>query len=153
MAHNPGRQVGDLPTGERTRAQVSDLVGFQMREPLDNRPVCAEEEAAGATGGVTDAVVRLGLHYIDDGVDERPGREVLARSPGALLGGLLDQALVGVAFEVGVVAHPLVLIDELFDELFQLGGRLDAVAGLVEDHTEHVLTGAECCQCIAVMGF
>ena len=124
-----------------------------MREPLDDRPVRAQEETAGATGWVTDAVIGFGLHHIDDGVDERPGREVLARSPGALLGGLLDQALVGVAFEVGVVAHPLVLVDELFDELFQLGGRLDAVAGLVEDHAEHVLTCAERGQCIAVVGF
>ena len=148
-----GRQVGNLPTGERTRAQVSDLVGFQVREPLDDRPVCAQEEPAGAAGGVADAVVRLGRHHIDDGVDECPGREVLARSPGALLGGLLDQPLIRVALEVGVVAHPLVLIDELLDELLQLGRRLDAVAGLVEDHAEHVLARAQCRQRIAVVSF
>ena len=114
-----------------------------MREPLDNRPIRAQEEPAGATCRVADAVVGLGRHHIDDGVDERPRREVLTRSPGALLRGLLDQTLVRVALEISVVAHPLVPVDELLDELFQLGRRLDAVAGLVEHHAQHVLAGAQ----------
>ena len=132
---------------------MSNLVGLQMREPLDDRPVCPQEESAGAARGVADAVVRLGPHHLDDGVDERTGREVLARSPGALLGGLLDQALIRIAREICVIAHPLVLVDEFLDELFQLGGRLDAVASLVEHHAEHVLAGAQRRQALAVVIF
>ena len=72
---------------------------------------------------------------------------------GALLGGLFDQALVGVALEVGVVAQPLVLVDEVLDELLQLGRGLDPVAGLAEDHAQHVVARSQLSEDLAVVGF
>ena len=68
------------------------------------------------------------------------------------MGGLLDQALVGGALEVGVVAEPLVLVDEVLDELLQLGRGLDPVAGLVEDHAQHVVACSELREHLAVVG-
>ena len=132
---------------------MGHLVGLQGREALDDRPVGLQEEAAGAAGRVADAMVRSGEHHVDDGRDQRPRGEVLARSPGALLGGLLDQALIGVALEVGVVAEPLVLVDEVLDELLQLGRSLDPVAGLAEHHAEHVVACAQRGEDLAVVGF
>jgi len=46
------RQVGDLPTGERNRAQVGDMVGFQMRAPLNDLPVRINKEPTSATASV-----------------------------------------------------------------------------------------------------
>ena len=132
---------------------MGHLVGLQGREALDYRAVRAQEEAAGAAGRVADAMVRSGQHHVDDGRDEPPRCEVLARSPGALLGGLLDQTLVGGALQVGVVAEPLVLVDEVLDELLQLGRGLDAVAGLAEDHAEHVVACPQLREDLAVVGF
>ena len=79
-------------------------MGLQVREALKDRGVGTEEEAAGAARRVADSVIRAGPHHVDDGRDERPRREVLARPAGALLRGLLDQSLVRVTLEVGVEA-------------------------------------------------
>ena len=132
---------------------MGHLFGLQGCEALDDRPVGAQEEAAGAAGRVADAMVRSGEHHVDDGRDEPPRRKVLARTPGALLGGLLYQALVGGALQVGVVAEPLVIVDEVLDELLQLGWGLDPVAGLVEDHPEHVVARSQLREDLAVVGF
>ena len=132
---------------------MGDLVGLQWCEPVDDRPVGAQEEAARATGRVADAIAGLRKRHVDDGRDQRPRREVLARSSGALLGGLLDQALIGGALDVGVVAEPLVLVDEVLDELLQLGRGLDPVAGLVKDHAQHVIACPEFREGPAVVGF
>ena len=110
------REVGDFRAGEGARAQVGCLVGLQGREPVDDGSVRAQEEAAGAAGRIADAVAGLGHHHVDDRGDQCPRREVLASASGALLGGLLDQSLVGGACDVGVVAEPLVLVDEVLDK-------------------------------------
>ena len=106
----PGRQVGDLPTGERSGPQVRGLVGLQVREALKDRLVGAQEEATGAARRVADAVIGAGQHHVHNRRDQRPRREVLARAAGALLRRLLDQPLVGVALQVGVEAQPLVAV-------------------------------------------
>ena len=61
--------------------------------------------------------------------------------------------LVGGALEVGVVAEPLVLVDEILDELLQLGRGLDPVAGLAEDHAQHVVACPQLREDLAVVGF
>ena len=119
------------------------LVRLEVREPLEDRLVGTEEEAAGAARRVADAVVGAGPHHVDDGRDQRPRREVLAGPASTLLGGLLNQTLVGVALQVGVEAQPLVAVDELFDEPLQLRRVLHPVAGLAENHGQHVVARAE----------
>ena len=85
MTHNrAGKSAISQPVNAPER-RCATWSGSRCGNCFDDRPVRAQEESAGATGGVTDAVVGIGLHHIDDGVDERPRREVLARSPGALL--------------------------------------------------------------------
>ena len=152
MAHSrAGRSAISQPVNAPERRWAA-LVGLQRREPVNDRPVGPQEEAAGAAGRVADAVAGLGPHHIHDRRDQRPRGEVLACAPGALLGGLLDQALVGGALEVGVVAEPLVLVDEVLDELLELGRGLDPVAGFAEDHPEHVVARPQRGQGLAVVG-
>ena len=81
------------------------------------------------------------------------GVKYCPRSLSAFLRGLFYQPFVCVALEVGVVAHPLVLVDELLDELFQLGRILDSVSGLAEHHAEHVVVRPEFGKGLVVLGF
>ena len=67
----------------------------------------------------------------------------MTRPAGALLGGLLDQALVGVALQVGVEAQPLVAIHKLLYQPLQLRRVLYPIAGLAEDHAQHVVARTE----------
>ena len=147
----PGGELGDLPAGERPGPQMGGLVGIEGRAALDYRPVGAQEEPAGAAGRVADTVLGAGGHHIDDGGDQRPGGEVLARAPGPLPGRLLDQALIGVALEIGVEAEPFVVVDEVFDQQLELGRVLDPVAGFAEHHPEHVVALAQFGQRLVVV--
>ena len=45
------------------------------------------------------------------------------------------------------------LVDEVLDELLQLGRGLDTVAGLVEDHAQHVVARSQLGEDLAVVGF
>ena len=146
-----GGQLGYLPAGEGPGPQMGGLVGVEGGVTLDYRPVGAQEEPAGAAGRVAYLIGRTGLHHIDDGGDQRPGGEVLARAPGPLPGCLLDQTLVGVALQVGVEAEPLVVVDEVLDQPFELGRALYLVAGLAEDHPEHVVALAQLGQRLVVV--
>ena len=55
------------------------------------------------------------------------------------LGGLLDEPFVGVPLEVRFEAQPFMLVNEVLDQLFQLGRALDPVPGVAEDHSEDAL--------------
>ncbi len=105
--------------------------------------VGGEQEAAGAAGRVDDDLARLRLHAVDDRLDERARREVLPRAALDVLGVPLQQALVGVALHVGRHREPVLLADQLDDELAELGRVLDLVLGLAEDEAEHPALLAE----------
>ena len=163
----PGRQVRDLPSRERPRAQGGGLVGFQRRETQQHRPVSAQQESAGAARRVADLLPGSGLHHVHHRGDQRSRGEILSRTPGAFLRGLLYQPLISVAFHIGVVAQPLMTADEVLHQLLgsylrdmvvsatthdadevlhqllQFRRGLDAVAGLVEHHPQHVVARAQ----------
>ena len=82
-------------------------------------------------------IARLGPHHLDDRLDQRPRREVLARARLDVLGVLLEQPLVGVALDVGVERQPALAVDQVDDQPAQLGRVLDPVLRLAEDDAEH----------------
>ena len=63
----------------------------------------------------------------------------------------LEQALVGVALDVGGHRRPVLLADQLDDELAQLRRVLDLVLGLLEDQPEHAALLAQLAQRLAVV--
>ena len=71
------------------------------------------------------------------------GREVLARSRLHVLGVLLQQPLVGIAFHVSVERHPVLAVDQVRDEPLELRRVLDAVLALAEDDTHHARSAPE----------
>jgi hypothetical protein len=91
-----------------------------------------EQEAAGATG-------RVGHGRPDDvhdGGDQIPRREVLASAGALVRGSPGQQLLVGVALEVGARGRPVLLVDQVDDELFELGWILHPVLRLAEDRAQ-----------------
>src|SRR5439155_1375711 len=83
------------------------------------------QEAASPAAGVGDPLARPRLGDIDHCLDQGPRREVLAGA-GLCVGGiLLQEALIGVALDIGVDASPSLRFDQIDDEATQLGGILD----------------------------
>jgi hypothetical protein len=64
-----------------------------------------------------------------------------------------EEALVGVALEIGVEGSPRFLVDEIDDEPAELGRVLDFVLRLAEDDAEHAGTLAEFLEDVAVERF
>ena len=60
-----------------------------------------QQEAAGAARWVADDLSRLWSDHLDDGLNQGAWGEVLASAALHVLGVAFEQALVGVAFQVG----------------------------------------------------
>ena len=103
-------------------------------------------------GRVANGVVGGRLHAIHDGLDELPGREVLAGPLGRFLGTLGEQPLVDVALHVGLHRRPLLGSMRSTISRRKRGGVLDLGPGLLEDFAEHPWLLAEFFQEVAVMG-
>ena len=93
----------------------------------------------------------VGPHHVDDRLDQRARREVLARARLDILGVLGEQALVGVALHVGVEDHPLLAVDQVRHQPLQLRRVLDLVLRLAEDDAERAGLLAEFDQDVAVV--
>jgi hypothetical protein len=91
------------------------------------------------------------LHDLDDRLDEGARREVPAGAGLRLLGVLLQEPFVRLAFDVGVEGHPALGVDQVDDEAPQLGRVLDAVLCLAEDRAEHARQTAELGEDMAVV--
>ena len=75
----------------------------------------------------------VGSTTVDDRVDQRARREVLAGAGLDVLGALAQQLLVGVALDVDAGRRPVLLVDQVDDEPLELGRILDPVLRLAED--------------------
>ncbi len=115
--------------------------------------VCREKKAARAAGRVRDDLPWLGLDAVEDGVDERARREVLARTALHVLRVTFEETLVGIALHVGGHLQPGFVPDEIDDEPPQLRRVLDLVLRLAEDESEHPAFVAEFLQRLAVVLF
>ena len=108
----PGGVVHDLPTVEGLEAKMALLV--RIEQVVVRRCIVrCEEEPTGAAGRIAYRHARLGPHHFDHCLDQRAGREVLARSRLHVLGVLLQQPLVGIAFHVSVERHPVLAVDQV----------------------------------------
>ena len=111
-----------------------------------------QQEAAGAAGGVVDRLAGPGVHHVDDGLDERPRREVLPRAGLDVLGVLLQQPFVDLGLDVDAGAAPVFAVDERHQPP-QLGRVLDLVLGLAEDGGDEAAARAQRLQRLAVVAF
>ena len=121
-----------------------DLVGDEV--------VAAQEEPAGAAGGVRDALVRLGPHALDHGTDQGARREVLAGARLGVLGVLLQQPLVDVALDVGAQRDPIGVVHHV-DEAVELRRILNLVLRLGKDLPSIPRRGAKFAQECDVVAF
>jgi hypothetical protein len=93
----------------------------------------------------------LGLDDLDDGVDQRSGREVLAGAALGLAGVLLQQAFVEVAQAVLPGAEPVDAVQAL-DQLLQVARLLQAGLRVgVDGGDQPVVAGGELEQRLAVV--
>jgi hypothetical protein len=148
----PGGVIHDLPTMEGFETKMALLVGIEqviMRDVVVRR----KKEPTSATSRIADRHPRLGTHHFDHGFDQRTGCEVLTRSRLHVLGVLLKQAFVSIAFHVGVQRHPVLAVDQVRDEPFELGRVLDAVLALPENDTDHAGPATEFGEDVPVMDF
>ena len=109
-----------------------------------------EQEAARAAGRVADRLAGGGLHDVDDGLDERARGEILPGAGFGVLGVLLQQAFVDLAFDVHLQPDPGLAVDQLHQAL-QLGRVLDAVLGLAEDDRDQPRALAQSGERLAVV--
>lgn len=107
---------GSVPSASAASRVRNLLVRVDQPPPTVNRIVptprpasllVRDQEPAGTTGRVDHVVVHGGLHDVDDGVDQRPGGEVLTGAGTRVGGPLAQQRLVGVALDVGRAASPV----------------------------------------------
>jgi hypothetical protein len=144
-------RVHDLPA----------LKGLVPKEPLLVRVKVArlhllvggEEEAACASGWVAHPHGCCGPHHVHDCPDERTRSEVLSRAGLDVLGVLGKQSLVGIALDVSIKRHPLLAVDQVRDEPFQLRRVLDLVLCLAEDDAERAWLLPEFSQGVQVLDF
>ena len=123
---------------------------FPGHEPF----VSANKKAARAARRVADAEVRfparVGFHHRDDGLDERAGREVLARAFLAFAGGLFEQALEGRALHVHVHRRPVLLVNH-GDDALEVDRIVKARRGLRENVGEQAAGFAEFAEDVGVV--
>jgi len=141
--------VDDLPAAQSRVRHVVELIAVEGAVAPQDVVVGDEQEAAGAGGGVADRVVGGGMHHVDDRLDERARREVLAGAGLRVLRVLFEQPLVDLALDVDV--DPGLVLDEV-DEAAELGGVLDAVLRLTEDDGGEAGSGAQLDEDAAVVG-
>src|SRR6185437_3809405 len=95
-----------------------------------------QEEPASAGRWVDDGVCRCRVNAVDDRVDQRARREVLARARLDVFGAFAQQLLVRVAFDVDARGRPVLLVDEVDDEAFELGRILNPILRLTKNDTQ-----------------
>lgn len=123
------------------------LVFFEFEEVVGffaDVAVGGNEEAAGAGGGVLDEFAGLGIHEVDDGVDEGSWGEVLAGAGFGFVGVLLEQAFVEVAEAFAAGAVPVEAVDAV-GEGFEVFGGAQGAVGVGKDgaHAGGLGVGAE----------
>ena len=135
---------------EGAGAQAPFLIRIEVRIARDVL-VGGEQEAARAASGIADRVPGRRLHHVDDCLDQRPRREVLAGARLRVLGVLLEQALVGRPFDVSIEGHPALGVDQVDDQPAELRRILDPVLGFAEDDAEHARVLPELREDVAVV--
>jgi hypothetical protein len=132
-----GGTVHQLGPADRTGSEPVALFGGERgAEAINDVFVCRQQEASRATGWVGDCVVRAWLNAVDHRRDQRARSEVLPSTGLDILGALGEQLLISIALDVGALARPVLLADQVDDEPLQLGRVLYPVLRLTEDHTE-----------------
>lgn len=143
----------------RARHNFVAVEGVVFKEPLLLRGelvvlhqiiVGREEEAAGTASWIGDRFARLGSHASDHRLDERTRRKVLARARLCVLCVPFKNALVNVAFHIGIKRGPRDVVHHL-DQTREFGGILDLVLRLGENLPEHALLGTQFTQCFDVV--
>ena len=113
--------------------------------------ISGQQKATGTTGRVTDGTLRLGLHDIDNGLNQWARGEVLTGPGLGILGVLLKQPLVDVGLDVYIQPDPGLAVDKL-QQPAQLGRFLDFVLRFAEDGGDETGPLAQFGEEVAVVG-
>src|SRR4051794_7451146 len=99
-----------------------------------------EQEPGGATGRVTYDLARPRVYASHHRLYQRSWGEILSCAAFGVAGVLLEQALIGIAFEVCRKARPLGLTNQVNDQQSKLGRISDLILGVPEDEAECTLS-------------
>ncbi len=125
------RQVLLLDAGEAfLDGSLVDLGLCLLAQVLDG----ADEEAAGAAGGIEDRFAELRIDLLDDELRHRARRVELAGVTRGLQ--VLEQLLVDVAEHVAVIRGVEVDAVDLVDDLPHEGAVLHVIVGILEGHAD-----------------
>src|SRR5690349_2014912 len=112
-----------------------------------------QEESTSTAGRVVNSLARCGPHHVHDGLDERTRSEILSSPALYVRSVFLQQTFVGVTLYVHFQSHPLLFADQISDKAFQLGGVLNLVLRLSENHAQHSWLFAEFGEDMAIVAF
>jgi len=128
-----GRALDQLPAGKgRVREGALLLLGH-IGVIGNDVFMGGQQKAASTAGRVADGLAWFGANHIDHGLDQRARGEVLPGPGFGILSVLFQQALVGIALDIGFHHRPVFLADQIDQQPAQLGRILKLVLRFVED--------------------
>src|SRR5712692_10150178 len=148
----PGNTVHDFDTMQGVESQKSFLftveIGIMRRKIVMRR----EEKATRPTRRITDRLAWLGSHDVNKRVNQGSRGEVLPCTCLGILGILLQQSFVGIAFDVSIQDHPLFAVNEVRNQPTEFCRVLNFVLGFPKDDPQHALLFAQFLEHMTVMG-
>ena len=132
----PGRTVDELNPGDEVVSEMLLLGRREVLGVLGHVLIGRQQEASRPAGRVHDGVVDGRLDAVHDRRDQCSRGEVLTRPGLDVLSTLGEESLVGVTLDIDAGRRPVLLVDEVGDELLQFGRVLDLVLGLPENDSE-----------------
>ena len=149
--HAQSRHAGDeFGAGQGFMPQRLFL-GFVQFVVMAHIVISGQQESASATSRIVHRLAGRGPHHVHDGLDESTRSEILSRPSFHVRSVFLQQALVGIAFNIHFQSHPLFFANQIGDKALQLGGVLNFVLSLAKDYAEHSRLFTKLSQDVAVM--
>src|SRR6266568_3216662 len=132
----PCRVVHDLPAVQRVVFQKALLVPVKV-VVMHNVIVRSQQEATRTTGRIADTLPSFRTRDINNGLDQRTRRKILACPALGVFSVLLQQPFVGITLHIGFQDGPGLAINQVNNQTAQLGRVLYLILRLTKDNTQH----------------
>ncbi len=146
-----GRALDQLPAGKGDVLEGVLLLLGHIRIARYDMVMGGQQKATGAAGRIADFLARFRSDDIDHGPDQRASGKILTGPGLGILGILFQQALVGIALDIGTHHRPVFLANQIDQQPPQFGRVLKLILGFIEDQAEQALFLTQLIQEMAVM--
>ena len=99
--------------------------------------MCGQQEATRPTRGIADPLSWLGMHDIDNSMDQHAWRKILTRTALSVFSVLLQEPFVGIALDVRSKDRPGLSVNQVDNQAAQFSRVLDLILCLTKDNTQH----------------